>query len=347
MTLYIGTYTNESSRGIYRVTLDDAGQLSEPTLVAEITNPSFFVEHPTKPILYAISEVSDFRGESAGAVVAYEVHPDGTFHELNRESTGGPGPAYVSVSHDGRAIFVANYGGGSVAMLPTNDDGSLRPPSAVVQHHGSGPVAGRQDKPHAHAVHPFPSGTFVLACDLGTDELITYRYDIDRGTLDRVAVTKTKPGDGPRHGRFSADGGRLYVVNELANTVAVYRLVDGQFDRYQAVTTEAATGPEKNKAAELLIHPAGPWLYATNRGENSLVTFEIGADGRLKPLGEVKTGGANPRSFAIDPAGRFIIVANQESATLDAFAIDPTTGLPAATDRREEISRPNFVRFGR
>ena len=223
MLVYLGTYTAPGkSQGIYVSRLDmTSGRLSAPELAAESLSPSFLAIHPSRDFLYAVNEIDTFEGKPGGSVSAFMIdRASGRLNQLNRAGSGGAGPAHVTIDPAGRNVLVANYGGGSVAVLPLEDDGRLKPASAVVQHTGSSVDPGRQKEPHAHSINVDAAGRFAYAADLGIDKVMVYKFDSGKGTLTPgeppfAAVT---PGSGPRHFAIHPSGGFAYVINEMTLT---------------------------------------------------------------------------------------------------------------------------------
>ena len=213
VTVYVGTYTDGTSRGIYRLTFDPAGgTLTEPVLAAETKNPSFLALHPSGRFLYAVGEVSSFEGARTGAVSAFAIDAKtGDLTLLNQQPSEGAGPCHLVVDQAGRNVLVANYGGGTVAVLPVDADGRLKPASSVRAHEGSGPTKGRQEKPHAHGIYLDAAERFAFSPDLGADRVFVYRFDAAKGTLEPHGAAPLDPGSGPRHLAFHPDGRHLYV----------------------------------------------------------------------------------------------------------------------------------------
>jgi 6-phosphogluconolactonase len=370
MHLYLGTYTGQKqppqSRGIYHLTLDpQTGKLSEPELAAETTNPSFLAIHPTQSVLYAIGEVGEFKGEKVGMASAFQIDPaTAKLTPLGEpQSTGGPGPAYVSVTPDGRVVLVANYGGGSVTGLPVNADGSLGTPTKTIQHAGSGPNKKRQNEPHAHSINPAPGGmterwtsagivAWAVACDLGTDEIPVYAVQAN-GKLTHIdrETTKADAGGGPRHTAFSPDGKHAYVCNEMGNTVTAFAWDAAKASLIKIESTPTLppgyTGLE-NTTAEVAVHPSGKFVYVSNRGHDSIAVFARDAEtGQLAPAGHTPTGGSQPRHFALSADGRFLVAANQKTHNVVVFTVDATTGALTPNGSEVRLAAPVCVRFVR
>jgi 6-phosphogluconolactonase len=327
--LYTGAYTKpplgrSGGIGIYDYDLA-TGELAARDTVTGVTNPSFLAASDGGTHIYAVCE------SDGGAVAAFRRDPGtGALTELNRQSSGGNGPCYVSVDPTGRYALVANYGSGSVAALPIADDGSLGEASSVVQHEGSGPNADRQEGPHAHMILPTPDGRFILAVDLGTDEVITYRLDTGSGQLERVSALKTAPGAGPRHVAFAPNGRTVYVITELANTLMTcdYDPETGALETRQTLSTLPEGYDEVSYCAHVLVSPDGRFVYGSNRGHDSIAAFVVaGESGEVDLIGHAPTRGNFPRHFTLDPDGTRLLVANQNSDNLAILARDPDTGL--------------------
>jgi|SRR5271169_2883843 len=356
--VYFGTYTGPSSKGIYVSTFDaGTGELSQPELAATTTSPSFLAAHPDGHHLYAVNEIDEFEGQKAGAATSFAIDSaTGRLRELNQVSTGGPGPCHLSVHASGRYLFVANYGGGSIAALPIGADGSLRPLSSFVKHEGHGPNAERQEAPHAHEVLMDPSGKLLFAADLGLDKVLGYALNLDKGSLVTPPATTASvaPGSGPRHFAFSADGRFLYVLSEMALSISSFRYEASSGTLMPLATASTLAegmkpGPGYD-AAEVQIHPSGRFLYASNRGPDSIAVFSLDAAKGLGPQIEVvPTGGKTPRGFCIDPTGRYLLAANQGSDTVVVFRIDAATGrlTPGKSVRVGTPVSVTFVRPGR
>lgn len=354
LSVYVGTYTGPrtQSRGVYLFRMDPVtGQLQPAGLAAESDNPSFLAIHPNRRFVYAVNEVSQFGGEKTGAVSAFAVDPaTGKLSLRNQQPSGGAGPCHLMVDRAGRHVLAANYGGGSVAVLPIEADGRLGEPTSVVQHAGEGVGPGRQSRPHAHSIHLDAAERFALAVDLGLDKVMLYRFDGAAGKLNanQPAWSAVPPRSGPRHMAFGPDGRFAYVINELNSTVTAMAYDAGHctLREVQTVSTLPAGFAGENSCAEVAMHPSGRFLYGSNRGHDSLAAFGIDEHtGRLTVLGHVSTDGKEPRHFALDPTGRWLIAANQNSNTLVVFRIDPQTGLPQPTGVAAEVPAPVCVRF--
>ena len=352
MRVYVGTYTGGGSEGIYTLEMNpEDGSLSMPRLAGAAENPSFLARHPNGQFLYAVGEVAEVEGKPGGAVRSFAIEPsDGTLTPINLRSSGGAGPCHIIVDGQGRNALVANYGGGTVAVLPIGPDGALGGPSDVEQHRGSGPDPRRQDGPHAHSINLDQSGRYAVAADLGLDRLFVYRFDPEAGTLtaNDPPSAAVEAGAGPRHFAFHPDGRHAYVINEMASTVTAldYDAERGTLTPSETVSTLPEGFDGSNTTADVHVHPSGRFLYGSNRGHDSIAIFAIDIDsGALRPAGHCSTGGRTPRNFSIEPSGRFLLAANQDSDSIVAFRIDPETGALEPTGARVEVPKPVCILF--
>ncbi len=352
--VYFGTYTGEKSKGIYVSRLNpETGALSAPQLAAETRNPSYLAVRPGGSFLYAVSEVNEVNGKPGGAVSAFAVQRDtGLLKPLNTQSSGGGGPAHLIVDKTGGNVLVANYGGGSASVLPIEPDGTLKAPSAVVQHTGSSVNQARQKEPHAHSVTVDAANRRAYVADLGIDKVMIYRFGAADGSLtpNTPASAAAKPGDGPRHFAFHPDGRFAYVINELLMTVTAFGVSssDGGLTEVQTISSlpEGQAVVQGFSGADIQVHPSGKFLYASNRGHDSIAVFAIDAKtGRLTRVQHEPTGGSTPRGFGIDPAGRFLLAANQRSDSVVVFRIDPATGRLTPTGHTASLGSPVCVKF--
>ena len=346
--IYVGTYTDGASRGIYLLEFDPAGATFSPArLVAEAVNPTFLAWHPTQPLLLAVSETDTVGPDRSGGLLSYRIGADGALTAVAAVPTGGGGACHLSVDAQGQHVLVANYGAGSVAAFRLGADAGLQRSSEVMRHSGRGPHPTRQTAPHAHAIEVAPGGRFVIAVDLGTDSLVVYRWDAGPGTLTphAPAFAKASPGAGPRHLTFHPNGRLAYVINELDSTVTTYAW-DGEAGTLTAIAS-VPTLPDgwrgENTTAEIALHPSGRFLYASNRGHDSIAVFAVGAEGALSRVAIQPTGGRTPRHFALDEHGRYLLAANQESDTIVAFRVDEQTGALTDTGTRAHVPSPVFV----
>lgn len=354
MLVYFGTYTGEKSQGVYVSRLDRAtGALTPPELAAATPSPSFLAVHPSRQYLYAVNEVRDFRGEPVGSVSAFTIDAaSGKLTALNAQGSGGNGPAHLVVDRAGKNVLVANYGGGSVAVLPVGADGTLKPASAVVQHTGSSVHPKRQTKPYAHSINVDPANRFAYAADLGLDKVLIYRFDADKGSLvaNDPPFASVQPGAGPRHFAFHPKGRFAYVINELLLTVTAFSH-DGKSGALTELQTISTLPPGQAveasySTAEVQVHPSGTFLYGSNRGHDSITVFAIDeASGRLTYVQNRPTQGSTPRGFGVDPTGAYLLAANQRSDSVVVFRIDQATGRLTPTGHTVTIGSPVSVKF--
>ncbi len=351
--LYVGTYTaGTRSEGIYLVRMDRrSGQLQRVGSVDAGPNPSFLAIHPNGRVLYAVNELEKYEGRATGAVSAFAIAREtGVLTRLNEQPSEGGAPCYVSVDRSGRVALVANYAGGSVALLPIEANGALAPAAPVVQHTGTGPNAERQEAPHAHCILPDPSNRFALAADLGADRVFVYRLDLDGRSLSKVdgGDAVMRPGAGPRHIAFHPTLPLVFVANELDSTVATLRF-DSARGALSLLDTRSTVPPGwtgTNYPADVHVASSGRTLYVSNRGHNSIAVFSVAESTDALALDQmVDTEGDWPRNFSLDPSGRLLLVANQRSDSVVVFGRDPDTGRLTPTRQRIGIPSPVCLRF--
>jgi 6-phosphogluconolactonase len=352
--VYVGTYTQGDGhgKGIYAFHYDaDSGKASSPEVAAETTNPSWVALAPGGRFLYAVNELGNYQGPNSGGVSAFAVdQTTGKLTFLNEVASRGADPCYVTVDHTGKYVLVANYTGGSVAVFPILADGKLGSATAFVQHTGHGTNPERQEAPHAHSIVLTPDNRFAIVNDLGLDELLVYKFDSAKGTLtpNDPPFATLDAGAGPRHFALAPDGKFAYVINEMGKTVTAFSadLHAGAFKSIGSVTTVPSGFSGRNDDAEIEVHPSGKFVYASNRGEDSIAVYAIDpAKGTLKQVGDVPTGGKEPRSFAIDPTGKLLFAANQNSDNIAIFRIDAKTGQLTPTGEKLDVPSPVSVKF--
>lgn len=347
--VYLGTYTDAGSQGIYTTVLDaSTGRLGEPELAATVENPSFLVIHPNRKYLYAASEVE--QGEKAsGRVHAFAIDPKtGALRALDHQSSEGGSPCHLTVSSTGGHLLVANYGG-TIASLPISEDGTLGPAASVVRHEGSSVNKDRQLAPHAHAINLDAADRFAFAADLGVDKVLAYAFD-DKGTLkaQEAAHVSVPPGSGPRHFTFHPSGRYAYLNNELFSNVTAFTYDPGKgvLKEIQTLSTLPAGFTGISSTAEVQCSPDGRHVYVSNRGHDSIAIFAVDeATGKLTAAGHAPTEGKKPRNFRIDPSGRYLVAANQDTGNVVVFAVDPKTGGLSPTGSSIAVPRPVCVKF--
>lgn len=331
--LFVGTYTKGESKGIYAYRYDaSSGRMTSLGLAAETVNPSFLAVDRSRKFLYAVNEVQDYKGAKSGAVTAFAIdHKTGKLSRLNEVASRGEDPCYISLDKTGKYVLVANYTSGNIAVFPVQKDGTLGEASSFVQHHGSGPNHERQEGPHAHFIQTTADNRFAVVADLGLDKLLVYRFDATNGSLtpNDPPAADLPPGSGPRHVAFTPDNKFAYSVNELKSTVTAFSYDDAQgiLRPFQTISTLPKDFTGQNDTAEIHVHPNGKFLYASNRGHDSIAEFSIDKKtGQLAFVHAFSTQGKTPRNFELDPAGSHLLVANQDTGRVVVFGIDPTSG---------------------
>ena len=348
LLVFVGTYTDKTdSKGIYAYEFDGAtGKLKARGLSAETSNPSWVAIHPNGKWAYAANESGKQSSISAFSIDAKSAK----LTLLNKLPATGEDPCYLSFDKTGKYLFVANYTSGNVVVFPILLDGKLGTPTANVKDEGTlGPNKERQEGPHAHWVEILPFNRAISVSDLGLDRLLFYAFNEMNGgivgdTSDSFALD---PGTGPRHVTFSRGGRFIYVLGELKSTVTVFSGVpqDG-YRNVQTVSTLPSAYAGRNDAAEIALHPNGKWLFASNRGHDSIAVFSVDpATGKLAFAGGYSTGGKEPRHFAIDPTGQFLLAENQNSNSIVVFRVNPETGALSQISITENIPSPVCLTF--
>ncbi|MEP7002429.1 MAG: lactonase family protein [bacterium] len=350
--LYVGTYT-EGGRtdGIFLLRMDTTtGSLRQVGAVNAGPNPSFLTITPNGKTLYAVNEVDTKGARKTGSLRGFDIDAtSGGLSMYNEQYSEGTSPCYVSTDRTGSVALVANYGSGTVAVLPIDENGGIARVSNVVQHAGSGPVSSRQEGAHAHCIVPHPSNRFVMAADLGVDRILVYRLDADAGTLTHVESSDAHmaPGTGPRHIAFHPTLPIVFVAGELNSTVSVLRCdpATGKLSLVQTLSMVSADSSATNYPADIHVDPSGRTLYVSNRGYNTVALFSIASDtGRLALQQSMPTGGDWPRNFCLDPTGRWLLVGNQRSGSIVVFA-RAENGRLTATSQRIDVPSPACLRF--
>jgi 6-phosphogluconolactonase len=347
--LYVGTYTQPQSgaKGIYGYRLDGkTGKLAELGLMAETPNPTFLALHPNGKYLYAINEINSFQGKTAGSVTAYSIdRATGKLTQLNQVSSGGPGPCHLIVDATGKTLLVANYAGGSFASFPIMPDGRLGEAASFIQDQGSSVDKARQGEPHAHSVNLPKGNKFMLGADLGTDKVMIFKLDAANGkiTPNDPPSASVKPGSGPRHMVIAPDQKHVYVVNEMASAVTTfeYDANTAAMKEVDMVSTLPADFKGQSTCAEIEMDPRGRFVYASNRGHNSIAVFAVDAKtGKLTLIQNQSSGGAIPRGFILDPAGNWLVAGNQNSNNFATFKVDRATGKLTPTGDKFDLGAP-------
>ncbi len=343
---YFGTQRSGTNIGISLAHFDtDTGVLTKPELAIRADAPAFFTIAPDGRHLYTCNAVA------TGGVSAYEIEPHtGALKFLNRVPSGGAGPCYVSLDRTARFALVANYSSGNIAVFAINPDGGLGERTAFVQHTGSSVNPQRQTHPHAHSIIVDPSNHFALAADLGVDKIFIYRFNEKDGSLQTnnppsVAIA---PGSGTRHVKFHPNGKWVYLVNEIASTVTAlnWDSTNGTLTEFQTISALPENFKGADTSAEIEVHPNGKFLYASNRGDDSLAVFGIDqTNGRLALVGHVSCGGKTPRFFTFDPTGKWLLCSNHGSDNTVVFRVDENTGKLTQAGNPVSVPYPFCERF--
>ena len=349
--VYVGTYTDHGSKGIYAYRFDSStGKMTSLGLAAEATEPSFLAIDSSGRFLYAVNETETYNGQPTGAVSAFTIQPDtGKLSLLNQVSSRGTDPAHIILDRTGKYALVANYTSGSVAVFALLKDGRLGEVTSFVQHKGSSVNPERQKGPHAHAIALSPDNRFAVVADLGLDQLLVYSFDAAKGTLGtQPQIVKASPGAGPRHLVFSTDGRFLYMLNEMQSSVVSYSYdaASGALHELQTISSLPKGFSGENTAAEIEIDPSGKFVFGSNRGDDSIAVFAIESrTGMLTHVETDSTGGKTPRNFAIDPTGSWLLAANQDSDNIVVFRIDQKTGHLSPTGDPLQVTSPVCLKF--
>ena len=351
---YVGTETGGSSKskGIYAYRYDaKTSEITSLGLAAETPNPSFIAPHPNGRFLYAVNEVSNYRGPNSGGVRAFSIdRATGKLTFLNEVPSRGADPCYITVDKTGKYVLVANYTGGSVAIFPILVDGKLGEAAAFAQYTGKGTNPARQEGPHPHSIDLSPDNRFAMVDDLGLDKLLVYKFDAAKGSLtpNDPPFTKFDAGAGPRHFALRPDAKFAYVIAEMQSAVTVFSNDEktGTLHPLQTISALPKGFTGENDAAEIQMHPSGKFLYASNRGHDSIAVFAIdAAKGTLTSVEFTSTQGKTPRSFEIDPTGALLFAENQKSNNIVIFHIDTKTGRLTPTGKVLEVASPVCVKF--
>ena len=350
--IFAGTYTDKgsTSQGIYAFRWDaDAGTMTPLGLAAATVNPSFLALSPDRRHLYAVNEVDSFHGEKSGSVSSFAVAGD-KLRFINVVSSKGSGPCNIAVDYTGKAVFVANYDGGSAASFRVLPGGGLSHAVSSFQYTGHGADPERQASPHTHCTTVSRDNRYVLVNDLGLDRVSVYH--LDPHTAQLTANTppwyEALPGSGPRSFAFHPSGRWAYSLNEIASTLdaLAWDSERGTLTRIQNISTLPEGFKSSNTAATVAVDSEGRFVYASNRGDNSVAVFAIDdRKGTLKPIQHVDCGGKTPRHFALDPGNQWLLVANQDSSNIVVFARNTRSGLLTPTGNQYPLNSPVCLAF--
>lgn len=337
--VYVGNFTgmdplsNVKAQGVGVFKLDPLSGEMELVQVSEgVIAPAFVAISPDQRFLYSVNSQNEIDGHSGGAVTAYSIDPaSGKLTLLNRVSSTGGHPCHITVEATGRYVLTANYTTGNATIYPVQADGSLGPVSDFVQHVGSGPNLGRQERPHAHSINVDPTNRFALVCDLSIDKVMIYKLDLEQGKLppNPWPWLDLAPGAGPRHMAFHPNGRNAYVINELDCTMAAcaWDPTSGALTKLQVLPTLPAIFSGENTCAAVKVAPNGKFVYGSNRGHDSIVIYAVDdVTGTLTCLGYQPSIGSLPWDFTIDLSGSLMLVACQKSNNVVAFSVDANSG---------------------
>ncbi|QDA61864.1 lactonase family protein [Hymenobacter jejuensis] len=348
--VYIGTYAKPEAESIFLYSLNPVtGALARVNGFKAGENPSYLTLAADRRHLYAVNETTEYEGAKSGAVSAFAIDGrTGGLTLLNRQPSLGGAPCYISLDHTNHTALVANYVGGNVSAFPVQANGQLSPSSALDQHHGTGPHK-NQTSPHAHCILPDPANRFAFAVDLGTDQVTGYQLDVKQGKLtpNQTPAFTAKPGAGPRHLTFHPNKRWAFLINELNSTVTAlnYDAAQGTFTEIQTLSSLPADFKGENSCADIHVSPDGKFLYGSNRGHNSIAVFAIDASGHLTLVQHADVQGKTPRNFTLDPTGRILLVANQNSNNIFSYFIDKQTGKLRATGKSVELPSPVYLQI--
>jgi len=330
--IYAGSSSARGSKGIYVLEFDQQkGTLKELQTVTEGNSPGFLAFSPNKDFLYSIYGKGTL-DDGNGAVMSFKIDPfTGFLKKVNEQSVGGKGPAHISIDPKGRFAYTANYGDASVTVFPINSDGSLANASDFVKHTGSSINPQRQMRPHPHSSIPSADGKFLYVSDLGTDKIMIYEV-VDGGKLKAAVVphVQVTAGSGPRHFKIHENGNFAYSVDELSNTIVGFKVnkKTGALTIIERLSMLPEGYSEVTYASDVHFSPDGKFIYATNRGHESVVIYEVNAkSGKLRMLGHESTGGKHPRNFMISKSGEYVLVGNSNTDNVVIFNRDSKTGL--------------------
>ena len=330
--IYAGSSSARGSKGIYVLEFDQQkGTLKELQTVTEGSSPGFLAFSPNKDFLYSIYGKGTLE-DGNGAVMSFKIDPfTGFLKKVNEQSVGGKGAAHISIDPKGRFAYTANYGDASVTVFPINSDGTLAKASDYVKHTGSSINPQRQTRPYPHSSIPSADGKFLYVSDLGTDRIVIYEV-LNGGKLKPAAVpfVQVPAGSGPRHFKIHQNGNFAYSVDELSNTIVAFKVnkKTGALTIIERLSMLPEGYAEVTYASDVHFSPDQKFIYATNRGHESLVIYEVNAKtGKLKMIGHESTGGKHPRNFMISKSGEYVLVGNTFTDNVVIFNRDTKTGL--------------------
>lgn len=340
--LLVGTYTDQESEGIYLLSFDPTtGVLSDLRLATEASSPSYLTISEDRKYVYSVGS------RETSAVYAFK-WKDGqdSLELINKVSAAGVNPCYVDFSESEKMVAIANYSSGSVAFYNVEKDGSLIDKPFAYQHEGSGPNKDRQEDPHAHCSIFSKDSRFIYVVDLGIDQVIAYPVQ-DRSVGSGSTAFELKPGDGPRHMIFHPKKNFAFIINELSNSVVSVQVNQetGKFTEVDRKSTLPEDFKAHSQCADIRITSDGKFLYASNRGHNSIAIFSVSEDAQLERIGVEPVRGDWPRNFTLSPDENFLLVANQNSNNITVFSLDKQTGQISYTGNEMALSKPVCLKF--
>lgn len=341
--LIVGTYTSGGSQGIYVYTFNTQTGESKPVSFVNTSNPSYLAISPDWKFVYAVNE------DEQGMVTSFSFNKaTGTLTEINKRSSAGKHPCYITVDKTGRWVITGNYNSGTLTVLPVQKDGALDSASQVIEHSGYSVNEDRQQGPHVHATVLSPDNKYLFVPDLGIDKVMIYTFDAKTGKLSEAPTPfeMTEPGAGPRHFEFHPNGKYAYLIEELTGSVSVYQYEKGQLSLLQNISALPGDYSGPVGSADIHVSPDGKFLYVSNRGEShTIAIFSINKSGQLAPAGHVSTMGRTPRNFNFDPSGNFLLVGNQNTDEIVVFARNKKTGMLTDTGKRIAVSKPVCLKW--
>ena len=343
--IYVGTFTSEGAEGIYLLSFNTAtGEINLDETFKGVDNPSFLKISSNQKYLYSVNRSPRNIEASGGYVTAYRIGKNGRLSFINKQFSNGSAPCHIDISDDGKFVAIATYVGGTVSLYPLSEAGRLEEATTVIKNRGFGANERRQKAPHAHCVKFSPYGNEVFNADLGTDQLNIFLLQ-DKKLIRRDSV-EMSPGAGPRHLNFHPNKKVIYVINELNSTVTAVKKDDGNWGKFQTVSTLPPDFDGDNYCADIHVSADGKFLYGSNRGHNSIAVFEIDQqDSRLRFVKTISSQGDWPRNFTLSPDGKFFLVANQRSNNIAVYRIDKDSGIPEFTGNEIKIPAPVCLEF--
>lgn len=350
--VYIGTYTSgkgeSKSDGIYIYKLNiESGELMPHRTIENVVEPSYIAIDKNKKYLYAVNETAEYEGKKSGAISAFAIDKKtGGLKFLNKVPSLGGAPCYITVSENERFVLAANYLGGNVSVFPIQKDGLIGASTDLQQNTGIGPNKIRQEAAHAHSINLDKKNRFAYVCDLGVDKIFIYEFDQKTGKLTPNPAQKffqAKPGAGPRHFAFHPNNKIAFVINELDSSITSldFDAKRGTLKEIQTVATLPEDFKDANTCADIHVSPNGKFLYGSNRGHDSIVSYKIDEkNGKLDFIEHASTEGKTPRNFVLAPNGKFLLAANQNSDSVVVFRIDETSGKLTPTGKRARVPKP-------